>query len=114
MRQSRDNAKWKRQCGRNVKKVQMLQDSGADRQEVMLQKAKYQGQLNEYASIFSENGIERGKRADFILMDEEELPPIVKTQNKLFPPEMIQKRFKRYRHSTSGTKKFWEIPLDHL
>ena len=32
-------------------KVQMLQDGGADRQEVMLQKAKYQGQLNEYAAF---------------------------------------------------------------
>lgn len=32
-------------------KVQMLQDGGADRQEVMLQKAKYQGQLDEYAAF---------------------------------------------------------------
>lgn len=34
-------------------KVQLLQQNGADPQEVMLQKAKYQGQLNEYA-VFSQ------------------------------------------------------------
>ena len=33
-------------------KVQLLQKGGADPQEVMLQKAQYQGQLNEYA-VFS-------------------------------------------------------------
>lgn len=32
-------------------KVQMLQDGGADWQEIMLQKAKYQGQLDEYAAF---------------------------------------------------------------
>ena len=45
-------------------KVQMLQDGGADRQEVMLQKAKYQGQLNEYAAFSGKMGDERGKRKD--------------------------------------------------
>ncbi len=38
-------------------RVQMLQDSGADRQEVMLQKAKYQGQLNEYAAFSRKMGL---------------------------------------------------------
>ena len=38
-------------------KVQMLQDGGADRQEVMLQKAKYQGQLNEYAAFSRKMGL---------------------------------------------------------
>lgn len=38
-------------------KVQLLQKGGADRDEVMLQKAKYQGQLDEYAQFSRKMGL---------------------------------------------------------
>lgn len=38
-------------------KVQLLQQNGADPQEVMLQKAKYQGQLNEYSQFCGKMGL---------------------------------------------------------
>lgn len=47
-------------------KVQMLQDSGADRQEVMLQKAKYQGQLNEYAVFSRKMGLKEERERIYI------------------------------------------------
>ena len=47
-------------------KVQMLQDSGADRQEVMLQKAKYQGQLNEYAAFSRKMGLKEERERIYI------------------------------------------------
>ena len=47
-------------------KVQMLQDGGADRQEVMLQKAKYQGQLNEYAAFSRKMGLKEERERTYI------------------------------------------------
>ena len=47
-------------------KVQMLQDGGADRQEVMLQKAKYQGQLNEYAAFSRKMGLKEERERIYI------------------------------------------------
>ena len=47
-------------------KVQMLQDGGADRQEVMLQKAKYQGQLNEYAVFSRKMGLKEERERIYI------------------------------------------------
>lgn len=47
-------------------KVQMLQDGGADRQEVMLQKAKYQGQLNEYATFSRKMGLKEERERIYI------------------------------------------------
>lgn len=47
-------------------KVQMLQDGGADRQEVMLQKAKYQGQLNEYAVFSRKMGLKEKRERIYI------------------------------------------------
>lgn len=47
-------------------KVQMLQDSGADWQEVMLQKAKYQGQLNEYAVFSRKMGLKEERERIYI------------------------------------------------
>ena len=47
-------------------KVQMLQDSGADRQEVMPQKAKYQGQLNEYAVFSRKMGLKEERERIYI------------------------------------------------
>ena len=47
-------------------KVQMLQDGCADRQEVMLQKAKYQGQLNEYAAFSRKMGLKEERERIYI------------------------------------------------
>lgn len=70
-------------------KVQMLQDGGADRQEVMLQKAKYQGQLNEYAAFSRKMGLKEERERIYLDM-RGKIATNNKTQNKLFPPEMIQ------------------------
>ncbi len=83
-------------------KVQMLQNGGADRQEVMLQKAKYQGQLNEYAAFSRKMGL-TGERERIYLDMRGKIATNNKTQNKLFPPEMIQNaskdiaQYKRYK-----------------
>ena len=47
-------------------KVQMLQDGGADRQEVMLQKAKYKGQLIEYAAFSRKMGLKEERERIYI------------------------------------------------
>ena len=83
-------------------KVQMLQDGGADRQEVMLQKAKYQGQLNEYAAFARKMGLKEERERIYLDM-RGKIATNNKTQNKLFPPEMIQNalkdiaQYKRYK-----------------
>ena len=83
-------------------KVQMLQDGGADRQEVMLQKAKYQGQLNEYAAFSRKMGLKE-ERERIYIDGRGRIATNNKTQNKLFPPEMIQNaskdvaQYKRYK-----------------
>ena len=83
-------------------KVQMLQDGGADWQEVMLQKAKYQGQLNEYAAFSRKMGLKE-ERERIYIDGRGRIATNNKTQNKLFPPEMIQNaskdvaQYKRYK-----------------
>ena len=83
-------------------KVQMLQNGGADRQEVMLQKAKYQGQLNEYAAFSRKMGLKEERERIYLDM-RGRIATNNKTQNKLFPPEMIQNaskdiaQYKRYK-----------------
>ena len=83
-------------------KVQMLQDGGADRQGVMLQKAKYQGQLNEYAAFSRKMGLKEERERIYLDM-RGKIATNNKTQNKLFPPEMIQNalkdiaQYKRYK-----------------
>ena len=83
-------------------KVQMLQNGGADRQEIMLQKAKYQGQLNEYAVFSRKMGLKE-ERERIYIDGRGKIATNNKTQNKLFPPEMIQNaskdiaQYKRYK-----------------
>ena len=47
-------------------KVQLLKEGGADPQEVMLQKAKYQGQLNEYAVFSRKMGLKEERERIYI------------------------------------------------
>lgn len=83
-------------------KVQMLQDGGADRQEVMLQKAKYQGQLNEYAA-FSRKMRLKEERERIYIDGRGWIATNTKLQNSMFPSEMIQNalkdiaQYKRYK-----------------
>ena len=81
-------------------KVQMLQNGGADRQEVMLQKAKYQGQLNEYAAFSRKMGLKEERERIYLDMRGK-----IATNNKTL---------QKISHNISGTKKFWEIPLERL
>ena len=99
-------------------KVQMLQDGGADRQEVMLQKAKYQGQLNEYAAFSRKMGLKEERERIYLDM-RGKIATNNKTQNKLFPPEMIQNaskdvaQYKRYKEvlgdSVGSLVKFGQV-----
>ena len=99
-------------------KVQMLQDGGADRQEVMLQKAKYQGQLNEYAAFSRKMGLKE-ERERIYIDGRGRIATNNKTQNKLFPPEMIQNaskdvaQYKRYKEvlgdSVGSLVKFGQV-----
>lgn len=99
-------------------KVQMLQDGGADRQEVMLQKAKYQGQLNEDAAFSRKMGLKE-ERERIYIDGRGRIATNSKTQNKLFPPEMIQNvskdiaQYKRYKEvlgdSVGSLVKFGQV-----
>ena len=70
-------------------KVQLLQHGGADPQEVMLMKAKYQGQLNEYAKFSKKMKLEQARERIYLDM-RGRIATNSKRQNSMFPPEMIQ------------------------
>lgn len=99
-------------------KVQLLQQNGADPQEVMLQKAKYQGQLNEYAVFSQKMGLIE-ERERIYIDGRGRIATNNKTQNKLFPQEMIQNaskdiaQYKRYKEvlgdSVGSLAKFGQI-----
>lgn len=99
-------------------KVQLLQHGGADPQEVMLQKAKYQGQLNEYAVFSQKMGLIE-ERERIYIDGRGRIATNNKTQNKLFPQEMIQNaskdiaQYKRYKEvlgdSVGSLAKFGQI-----
>ena len=83
-------------------KVQMLQDGGADPDEVMLQKAKYQGQLNEYAVFSRKMGLKE-ERERIYIDGRGWIATNTKLENSMFPSEMIQNalkdiaQYKRYK-----------------
>lgn len=70
-------------------KVQLLQHVGTDPQEVMLMKAKYQGQLNEYAKFSKKMKLEQERERIYLDM-RGRIATNSKQQNSMFPPEMIQ------------------------
>lgn len=83
-------------------KVQLLQHGGADLQEVMLMKAKYQGQLNEYAKFSKKMKLEQERERIYLDM-RGRIATNSEQQNSMFPPEMIQNassdiaQYKKYR-----------------
>ena len=99
-------------------KVQLLQHGGADPQEVMLMKAKYQGQLNEYAKFSKKMKLEQERERIYLDM-RGRIATNSKQQNSMFPPEMIQNasrdiaQYKRYKEvlgeSVGSLAKFGQI-----
>lgn len=70
-------------------KVQLLKKAGADRDEITLQKAKYQGQLDEYAQFSRKMGLKQERER--IYMDGRgRVATNSKKQNSMFHPEMIK------------------------
>ncbi len=70
-------------------KVRLLEAGGADPDEIMLQKAKYQGQLGEYARFSKRMGLKEER--DRIYLDmQRRVGTNTKWQNVMFPPQMLQ------------------------
>lgn len=83
-------------------KVKLLQAGGADQDEVILHKAKYQGQLNEYSRFCRKMSLMEERERIYLDM-EGRVATNSKRQNALFPPEMIENaskdvaQYKRYK-----------------
>lgn len=90
-------------------KVRLLQHGGADPDEVMLQKAKYQGQLNEYAAFSRKMGLEE-ERERIYIDGRGRIATNTELQNSLFPPEMIQNAAK----DVAQYKKYKEVLGDSV
>ena len=70
-------------------KVQLLQKGGADPDDVMLAKAKYQGQLNEYARFSKKMGLKQ-ERERIYLDVKGKVATNTKEQNARYTPDMIR------------------------
>lgn len=70
-------------------KVQLLQKGGADPDDVMLAKAKYQGQLNEYARFSKKMGLKQ-ERGRIYLDVKGKVATNTKEQNARYTPDMIR------------------------
>lgn len=83
-------------------KVKLLQHGGADPDEVVLMKAKYQAQLNEYARFSKKMGLQQERERIYLDM-RGKVATNSKRQNALFPSEMIENaskdvaQYKRYK-----------------
>ena len=89
-------------------KVQLLQKGDADPQEVMLQKAKYQAQLNEYTRFSKKMDLEQERERIYLDM-RGKVATNTKQQNVMFPKEMVQNasrdiaQYKRYKEVLEGS-----------
>ena len=83
-------------------KVCLLQHGGADQDEIILQKAKYQGQLNEYSRFCRKMKLTEERERIYLDM-KGRVATNSKRQNALFPREMIENaskdvaQYKRYK-----------------
>ena len=83
-------------------KVCLLQHGGADPDEIILQKAKYQGQLNEYSRFCRKMKLTEERERIYLDM-KGRVATNTKAQNSMFPAEMIQNaakdvaQYKRYK-----------------
>lgn len=84
-------------------KVQMLQDGGADPDDVMLAKCKYQGQLDEYARFSNKMGLKQ-EREKIYLDVRRRIATNTKKQNRKYTADMIRnadrdsKQYYRYKN----------------
>lgn len=74
-------------------KVRLLQHGGADQDEIILHKAKYQGQLNEYSRFCKKMSLTEERERIYLDM-KGRVATNSKRQNALFPPKMIENAFK--------------------
>lgn len=83
-------------------KVRLLQHGGADQDEIILHKAKYQGQLNEYSRFCRKMSLTEERERIYLDM-KGRVATNSKRQNALFSPEMIENaskdvaQYKRYK-----------------
>lgn len=83
-------------------KVKLLQAGGADQDEVILHKAKYQGQLNEYSRFCRKMSLTEERERIYLDM-RGKVATNNKSQNSMFHPEMVKNaskdvaQYKRYK-----------------
>lgn len=70
-------------------KVKLMENGGADKDEIMLHKAKYQAQLGEYARFSKRMGLRQQRERIYLDMRGRAAPRNL-NDAKQFPPEMIQ------------------------
>lgn len=83
-------------------KVKLLQAGGADQDEIILHKAKYQGQLNEYSRFCRKMSLTEERERIYLDMMGK-IATNNKSQNSIFHPEMVKNaskdvaQYKRYK-----------------
>ena len=99
-------------------KVRLLEAGGADQDEIILHKAKYQGQLNEYSRFCRKMSLTEERERIYLDM-RGRVATNNKGQNSLFPSEMIKNaardvaQYKRYKEvlgdSVGSLAKFGQV-----
>ena len=99
-------------------KVRLLQAGKADRDEIILHKAKYQGQLNEYSRFCRKMSLTEERERIYLDMSGH-VATNTKWQNAMFPPEMIKNaskdiaQYRRYKEvlgdSIGSLAKFGQV-----
>lgn len=99
-------------------KVKLLQAGGADQDEVILYKAKYQGQLNEYSRFCRKMSLTEERERIYLDMMGK-IATNNKSQNSIFHPEMVKNaskdvaQYKRYKEvlgdSVGSLAKFGQV-----
>lgn len=99
-------------------KVKLLQAGGADQDEIILHKAKYQGQLNEYSRFCRKMSLTEERERIYLDMMGK-IATNNKSQNSIFHPEMVKNaskdvaQYKRYKEvlgdSVGSLAKFGQV-----
>lgn len=104
--------------GAQREKVRLLQYGGADQDEIILHKAKYQGQLNEYSRFCRKMSLTEERERIYLDM-RGKVATNNKSQNSMFHPEMVKNaskdvaQYKRYKEvlgdSVGSLAKFGQV-----
>lgn len=99
-------------------KVRLLQHGDADQDEIILHKAKYQGQLNEYSRFCRKMSLTEERERIYLDMIGK-IATNNKSQNSIFHPEMVKNaskdvaQYKRYKEvlgdPVGSLAKFWQL-----